>query len=34
MLDQTTGPGYSSPAEAVKAPREKYIHRMYIQEQV
>ena len=26
MLDQTTGPGYASPAEAVKAPKEKIVY--------
>jgi len=30
MLDQTTGPGYSSPAEAVKAPREKIVYTVCI----
>ena len=30
MLDQTTGPGYASPAEAVKAPKEKIVYTVCI----
>ena len=30
MLDQTTGPGYASPEEAVKAPKEKIVYTVCI----